>query len=200
MQNPYKNVVQLKCRKFTDAQVALCEALVSLLLNKKAYEIGVKELCQIAHVARSTFYVYYQNTDELLEELENYHIIQLLNLNKDVMVNTGYYENNISFYQKTIEYVEINKKVFYSFLINNPNMRFQSKWKDAIKYHLWERGFNTHEIRNGALILEMTASEVIAAYSFVLLHPYDVDMAHVNKIVALTLQSTDITTRESGIK
>ncbi len=56
----------------TDAQHSLWDAIAVLWNKKSIYQIGIKELCQTAHVARSTFYVYYQNIDELALEMENY--------------------------------------------------------------------------------------------------------------------------------
>ena len=50
------------------------EALLLLLETKDFEYITVKEICQKAGVNRSTFYLHYQNTSELLEET-----IELLN-------------------------------------------------------------------------------------------------------------------------
>lgn len=191
MLNPYAKITELRHNKVTDAQIALWESLITLLRERPIYQISIKQLCQVAHVARSTYYVYYENVDELLEEIENYHIINLLKLNNDIMINNGYDEGNVAFYQETISYVEENKKIFYCFLISYPNSRFINKWKEAIKYHLWERGFRKKEIKNSQLILEMTASEVLAAYSFWLQHPYDVDISGVNKIIIHTIRALD---------
>jgi len=191
MSNPFYKILELQSRKLTDAQVALNDGILSLLSQKKPYEIGVKELCQTCHVARSTFYVYYQNVDELIEEIENRHIISLFKLNNDIMAKKSLDDKNIAFYHETILFVEANKKLFYVFLVGNPNFRFQNKWKEAIKYHLWERICVTKEVKNVKLILEMTASEVLAAYSYWLQHPYDVDVKHVNKVIMHTLGSLD---------
>lgn len=44
------------------------EALISLLLEKEFSYITVKEICQRAKVNRSTFYLHYENTADLLRE------------------------------------------------------------------------------------------------------------------------------------
>lgn len=44
------------------------EALLSLLLEKEFAYITVKEICTRAEVNRSTFYLHYENTTDLLEE------------------------------------------------------------------------------------------------------------------------------------
>ncbi|SHK00094.1 transcriptional regulator, TetR family [Anaerocolumna jejuensis DSM 15929] len=196
MQNPFIKITEIKCGKVTEAQNSLWEGLILLMREKPVYEIGVKQLCQVAHVARSTFYVYYQNVDELLEEIENYHIIKLLGLNHDIMVNKCYDENSVAFYEETMLYLEEYKKTFYCFLVAYPNVRFIEKWKEAIKYHVWERGFGRNEIKNNKLLLEMAASEIMAAYTFWLQHPYEVDISGVNRIIVNTIRAWDYKTEK----
>ena len=49
---------------------ALQQALVQLTKQKSKHHISVRELCETAGVNRSTFYVYYKDIDELMEEIE----------------------------------------------------------------------------------------------------------------------------------
>ena len=54
--------------KYFNTALLMDEALL-LLLEKKEFEyISVKEICQKAGVNRSTFYLHYENTNELLVE------------------------------------------------------------------------------------------------------------------------------------
>lgn len=48
------------------------EALISLLEKKDFAYISVKEICEKAGVNRSTFYLHYENTSDLLEEAVQY--------------------------------------------------------------------------------------------------------------------------------
>jgi len=58
--------------KYFNTALYMDEALL-VLLEKKDYEfITVKEICQIAGVNRSTFYLHYEKMDDLLEETVNY--------------------------------------------------------------------------------------------------------------------------------
>ena len=58
--------------KYFNTASYMDEALL-VLLEKKDYEfITVKEICQIAGVNRSTFYLHYEKMDDLLEETVNY--------------------------------------------------------------------------------------------------------------------------------
>ncbi|BCN31910.1 hypothetical protein [Anaeromicropila herbilytica] len=188
MKNPYLEITEIKVGKITEAQTALYDGLILLWKTKPAYKISVRELIQVSHVARSTFYVYYQNIDELTEEVENYHILQLLHLNQHLMNPEIKAEGYLQYYQDTINYVEKHKSLFYAFLVSNLNNRFVQKWKSAIKYHLLEREYRFHNKNNYQLVLEMAASEVIAAYTFWLSNPYEVDLNSLDKVVTQTLK------------
>lgn len=123
MKNPYVKITEIKKTKVTDAQKSLWDGLVSLWKRYSIYQVSIKQLCQESHVARSTFYVYYQNIEDIVEEIENYHIYNILELNKEIMENRNALEEPYAFYQSTMNYIDQNKQVFYAFLISNPNMR-----------------------------------------------------------------------------
>ena len=58
--------------KYFNTAIKMDEALI-LLLEKKAFEyITVKEICETAGVNRSTFYLHYENTSDLLKETTQY--------------------------------------------------------------------------------------------------------------------------------
>lgn len=54
--------------KYFNTAIRMDEALMELLETKDFEYISIKELCAAAGVNRSTFYLHYQNTRELLEE------------------------------------------------------------------------------------------------------------------------------------
>lgn len=55
--------------KYFNTASKMNDALISLL-NKKDFEyITIKDICEVANVNRSTFYLHYSNTYELLEEV-----------------------------------------------------------------------------------------------------------------------------------
>lgn len=191
MKNLYSSINELKIGKITTAQKALFDGLIQLWKREPIYKISVKELTQVSNIARSTFYVYYQNIDELIEDVENYHIFQLIHLNEHLRDPEIKSEEYLLYYQETIDYVQKHKNLFYAFLIANINNRFIRKWKDAIKYHLLEREYRLHNTNNCHLILEMVASEVIAAYTFWLTNPYEVDLNSLDKVVSQTLKSIE---------
>jgi len=60
--------------KYFNTAVKMDEALITLLEKKDFEYITVKEICDTAGVNRSTFYLHYENTSDLLKETTRYII------------------------------------------------------------------------------------------------------------------------------
>ena len=161
------------------------------IYSKKEYScITVKEVCINTPVARTTFYSYYQNIDDVKNEIE----IDLIAGITQIALNIS--NGNIQtmdfsiFISHTMQYIKQNWKEIYVFLIIQPNVRFISKWKDAIKKHFLLRFPEKNSIPNYELISETIASGVIGAYSYWLKNPEKVDVDKLNEIVVSILDST----------
>lgn len=68
--------------KYFNTAVRMDEALISLLEKKDFDYITVKEICEAAQVNRSTFYLHYENTTELLF-IKNEYLVPYLNFVKE---------------------------------------------------------------------------------------------------------------------
>lgn len=60
--------------KYFNTAIKMDEALISLLEKKDFEYITIKEICNAAGVNRSTFYLHYENTSDLLKETTRYII------------------------------------------------------------------------------------------------------------------------------
>ena len=58
--------------KYFNTAIKMDEALITLLEKKDFEYISIKEICDIAGVNRSTFYLHYENTSDLLKETTRY--------------------------------------------------------------------------------------------------------------------------------
>jgi AcrR family transcriptional regulator len=58
-------------RRFRKTEDTITQALIRLLNEKNVQEITLSELIQEADINKSTFYLHYQNLDDLVEALEN---------------------------------------------------------------------------------------------------------------------------------
>ena len=60
--------------KYFNTAIKMDEALITLLAKKDFEYITIKEICDTAEVNRSTFYLHYENTSDLLKETTRYII------------------------------------------------------------------------------------------------------------------------------
>ena len=60
--------------KYFNTAIKMDEALITLLEKKDFEYITIKEICSAAGVNRSTFYLHYENTSDLLKETTQYII------------------------------------------------------------------------------------------------------------------------------
>lgn len=181
--NPYQYITNVEKKENTEAQRALQKALIDLNQQKEIHVISVKDLCSQAHVARSTFYSYYDNVMQLKEEIEDNLLYQLLEVNKDFGKTEIDFETGFPFFQNTCRLIEQNKQAFYAFLIANPNIPFIQKWQTGIKYHFWNQLFHGKSIKNENMILEMISTLSISAFVYWLKNPYDVDIDSMNHLI-----------------
>ena len=76
--------------KYFNTAKKMNDALITLLETKEFEYISIKEICHIANVNRSTFYLHYSNMNDLLEET-----IKSLNLSFNSHFNSKENENTI---------------------------------------------------------------------------------------------------------
>ena len=159
---------------------------------EKSYgEITVKGLCANTPVARTTFYSYYGNVDELMNDVED------MIINGIVEIGGGTSKGHIEdmdfsvFFSRTLEYIKEYWDEIEGFLIIQPNVRFIRKWKEAVKKHFALRFPHKCGTVNFELISETVASGVIGAYSYWLQNPKQVDVKKLNQIVGLALECID---------
>lgn len=118
-------------------------------------------------------------------------ISRLAAMNKEFMNRAIKESNDMIFYYETLSLIADNKTTFYMLLVANTDYRFIEKWKDAMKYHFWERVRSTETMKNVELVLEITASAAIGAYTFWLTHPYEVEQKGVYLILSDILKTLD---------
>ena len=185
--NPYSYVRDISVRPPTAAQSAMERALLELYCRKELSAISVKELCSKASVARSTFYAYYNVIDDCMLSIEDRLISELVRLNDELMGADAL--KDLDFFHDTMEFVKNNSESFTALLVKRPDFRFIEKWKDGIKYHMYGRMPDQSSEKNSELILEMIASETIAAYTFWLKKSYDIDFEFVKKLMQRTISA-----------
>ena len=98
--------------KYFNTAIRMDEALIALLEKKDFEYISIKEICQKAGVNRSTFYLHYENTADLLKETTRY----ILDKHMDYYVYDTSSITDRFEHSKKSELVFINEKYIVPYL------------------------------------------------------------------------------------
>lgn len=143
--------------------------------SQKSFDrISVKELCTNTPVARTTFYSYYSNTDEVKEEIENELLSRLEAVGQDAFHGDLENMDFCSYLEEIQKVIRDNWSAFYVFLVRQPNLRFIEKWKNSIRSHFLGRYPEKKQIKNHELITDMVAAATIDGYGFWMKNPESV--------------------------
>ena len=142
--------------KYFNTSRLMNQALLKLLEEKEFEYITIKELCQKAGVNRSTFYLHYENMNDLLVESLDYILQKFYNHYNDEKFNLNIIkslDNNALILIKPkyiipyLEFIKANKKLFLV-ATNNPALfdfykTFEKMYKDIFspildKYNVLE--------------------------------------------------------------
>ena len=135
--------------KYFNTASYMDEALLSLL-EKKEYEfITVTEICKKAGVNRSTFYLHYENIDDLLEETVRYvsdkfassfdEINNKSNLEKQILTSEKFLKPYLSF-------IKDNKKI-YKLMHDKPQLFNLEKIAKSLYKNIFNVALNNYEVK-----------------------------------------------------
>lgn len=102
-------------------------SLTELLEEKRSIEkISIKEICERAELNRSTFYAYYQDPRDLLQEIEKEITVSAIEYLKKE--DTGNENNQMKTILSFLKYIRDNERLFKIFLVDNLDPEFQSSF------------------------------------------------------------------------
>lgn len=78
-------------RRIVKTKAAIREAFISLLDQKRLEDITVTELAKEADIQRKTFYLHYNNINEIVEEIEQVVVEMIADATKDLTVDSREY-------------------------------------------------------------------------------------------------------------
>ena len=131
--------------KYFHTAVKMDEALIALLNEKDFEYITVKEICQKAGVNRSTFYLHYENTRDLLDETVRYLIDRFRSyfpMDEDVRVQNRFRDcaleelNYISedYLVPYLTYIQENRHIFTIALTHSQYFEFDSIYQKMFRH------------------------------------------------------------------
>lgn len=114
--------------KYIKTSNKMCEALVSLLETKDFEYISIKEICSKANINRSTFYLHYETTRDLLEEVidklehsfSESFLHESLDVNSPTVESKDLFLITDKYLLPYLSFIRSNKKIFKA-AIKNPN-------------------------------------------------------------------------------
>lgn len=107
----------------------LKDSLILLMKERPVTKIGIKEICALAKVGRSTFYVYYKDVYHLLAEIEEgimeYHDDMFKQL-EDLIKRGG--RKFTVIHQKSLEFIADKDNPMQVLLSENGDINFQKRY------------------------------------------------------------------------
>lgn len=119
-------------RRVRRTKKLLLKSLTKLMSEKKINKITVTEITELADVNRSTFYLYYKDIYDMIENVETEMFDEFDIAIKKLAVKEGGYDNILSFITFVFEFVRKNADMCKVLLGQEGDYTFLNKFKEAI--------------------------------------------------------------------
>ena len=101
------------------------EALLELLESFPLEKITVTQICELAEVNRSTYYVYYEDVSQLMAEIEN-DVLDMLPVSTNGSMDYSD-EEFLDAMEQFLDYVKENERLFRILILQRDNNSFNLK-------------------------------------------------------------------------
>lgn len=123
-------------RRIRRTKKMLLQGLTKLMSEKKISNITVKELTDLADVNRSTFYLYYKDIFDMVEQIETEMLTDFISTAQKFFKEPSIYNNLVSFFTYLFEFVQQNAELCKILLGPDGDYTFIEKLKHTIKQSL----------------------------------------------------------------
>lgn len=154
-----------------DTRDAIRTEFMRIYEHERVDRITVKGLCAAVPVARTTFYAHYRNIDDVLLDVEDGLLAGLADVTERVSCGDLPNMDFGEFLNETFGFIRASWHDFHALLVDQPDARFVSRWKEAVKANFARRHPQVRMRQNWNLVAEMAASAVIGAYTWWMEHP-----------------------------
>jgi AcrR family transcriptional regulator len=155
--------VKVEDARIKRSKLKLRKSLLNLMIDRPVSHITVQELCLNAHVNRTTFYKYYKNVDDLLDEVERNIIGEF----REIAAQSLLDENPDTFVHTCLELVEKNhdmaRVIFASGKYGLVRDIFALFHDQCVRY--WHRVLDCDDLRTLDLIYYFVANGIIGIIS-----------------------------------
>lgn len=122
-------------RRVRKTKKLLLHALTTLMSQKKINKITVKELTDLADVNRGTFYLYYKDIFDMVDQVETDLFESFSKAFYEYSTTTKSYQGMLSFFTFVFEFIEENTEICRILLGPDGDYHFIEKFKNTIKQH-----------------------------------------------------------------
>ncbi len=172
-----------------DTKEAIKQEFLKEYRERDFSRITVKGLCASTPVARTTFYSYFNNTGEVLGEIEEDIIKGLLRLT-DSISGGKLPDMDFSLYMDAVEsFIKEHWSEIYALLVIQTDPHFIRRWKVAIKLNFRRRYPEKQNVKNYDAIAEIIASAVLSAYIYWMEHPDTSSTSEMKPLIQKLLDS-----------
>lgn len=168
---------------------AIQKEFINMYSEKEYNNITIKELCHRTPVARTTFYSYYQNMDDLKTDIETNLLNEIHDITLRFEMRDLSFIDMHEFLKHTTFFIKNNWSVIYAFLITQPNIRFIELWKEDIKKHFRLHYPQKENFHNYELLAELISSSAIQCFCYWLRHPEEIDDEKLFELAQATITS-----------
>jgi AcrR family transcriptional regulator len=170
---------------------AIKESFAKCYTKTEFSKITVNEICKRIPVSRNTFYMYFEDINAVLDEIEDDLINGFLTI-YDEFIDTNFSDyqlgDSLPIFDDTLFYIKLNMLYFRALIGKSPDYCFVERWKKIIRDSFRERWEKDNiKYKNQELVLEMTASSALGAYTYWVNHEYEVNFIKMSQEISSRL-------------
>ena len=107
------------------------DAYIELLERNPSKRLSITDICNVADINRSTFYMHYEDVNQLVREIED-DLLDCIPYPQNINVGLSESEQYIALLEKTFDYIHENKKYFSIVFVHFENTNFQKRIAQTI--------------------------------------------------------------------
>ena len=162
MTKPKTKKVDLRVKK---TKRLIRNSVAALLKEKDVDSITVKEVAELADINRKTFYNYYANVSQVVDEIENEIVDTFCMLMRDLDLQT-ILQNPLNVFQKLIDVLNQDPDLYTNLIHMNGNLNLINRIADEIKLQTKEIYADQTSLRGERLdiVLEFLYNGIFYAF------------------------------------
>lgn len=134
-------------RRIKKTRQAITNATVELLTSVTINKITIKEICNKANISRSTFYLHFYDTCDVIEQLYNDISINIAKM-LDKFDFTTILSNPKPFLMQISDFVKENARLYQMLMVNDYHSNFRRRLKKILEDKVLQE--NAYRFRNRA--------------------------------------------------